>query len=77
MGAIYLYRLNFFGGFIVASAVYYILCRIWPVPATSDHWLEVDDEDQSDTLVYGVEASDEENAYDDVESVKAKMDYAK
>lgn len=76
MGAIYLYRLNFFMGFITASAIYYLLCRIWPVPATSDHWLEVDDEDQSGTLVYGVEALDEENAYEE-DSIKGKMDYAK
>lgn len=76
MGAIYLYRLNFFMGFITASAMYYLLCRIWPVPAMSDHWLEVDDEDQNGTLVYGVEASDEENAFEE-ESVKGKMDYQK
>lgn len=76
MGAIYVYRLNFFMGFIVASAVYYALCRVLPVPAMSDHWFEVDDEDQSDTLVHGIEASDEENGFGE-ESIKAKMDYAK
>lgn len=72
MGAIYVYRLNFFMGFIASSAIYYLLCWMWPIPATSDTWLEVDDEDQDSTLVYGVEASDEENVYEE-ESVKAKM----
>ena len=43
-GATYLYNLNFFCGFIVASAVYYLLCRFVPIPATSDVWMEVGDE---------------------------------
>ena len=44
IGAMYLYNLNFFCGFIVSSGIYYILCRLWRVPATSDRWMEVGDE---------------------------------
>lgn len=39
-GARYLYNLNFFCGFLVASGVYWILCRWFPVPATSKAWRE-------------------------------------
>lgn len=53
LGATYLYNLNFFGGFIVAAAIYWILCKIKPIPACSDIWREVDndveyDEDDDD-----------------------------
>ncbi|KFY29285.1 hypothetical protein V493_02438 [Pseudogymnoascus sp. VKM F-4281 (FW-2241)] len=43
IGAKYIYNLNYFCGFIVASLVYYGLCRVSPIPATSDVWLEVGD----------------------------------
>jgi NCS1 family nucleobase:cation symporter-1 len=39
-----IYDLNYFTGFIIAAVVYWILCKIWPIPATSDRWLEVGDE---------------------------------
>lgn len=32
IGAVYVYRLNFFTGFIVSGAVYWGLCRVWPSP---------------------------------------------
>ncbi|KAI9715357.1 MAG: hypothetical protein M1812_006002 [Candelaria pacifica] len=64
-GAAYIYNLNFFCGFIVASACYYLLCRFFPIPATSDHWMEVGDEVVDPTLVYdagsGSEGYDEES----------------
>ena len=65
IGATYIYNLNFFCGFIVAAGVYYLLCRFFPIPATSDHWMEVDEDatGRNNSLVYGVDASDEENAY--------------
>ncbi|KAK1249469.1 hypothetical protein MKX07_002985 [Trichoderma sp. CBMAI-0711] len=44
MGATYIYRLNFFCGFIVSLGVYWILCKVSPVPATSDRWMEVGDD---------------------------------
>jgi NCS1 family nucleobase:cation symporter-1 len=29
---------------MVASIVYWVCCRLSPIPATSDHWMEVGDE---------------------------------
>lgn len=52
IGATYIYNLNFFAGFIAASSIYYVLCRCFPIPATSDHWLEVGDENGNPSLVY-------------------------
>jgi NCS1 family nucleobase:cation symporter-1 len=64
VGAQYIYNLNFFCGFIVAALVYYILCRISPIPATSDVWLEIDDDldGRNGSFVDGLSPSDEENA---------------
>ena len=59
-GADYIYRLNFFAGFIVASGSYYLLSRFFPIPATSKVWLEVGDEIRNPSVAYGA---------DDVESV--------
>lgn len=55
IGATYIYRLNFFTGFIVSGAVYWILCKIKPVPALSPtgRWLEVGGEIVNPSLVYG------------------------
>ncbi|KAG8428640.1 uracil permease [Metarhizium acridum] len=39
--ATYIYNLNFFCGFIVSSLTYWGLCKISPVPETSEKWLEV------------------------------------
>ena len=44
LGAQYIYNVNFFAGFIVASTVYWALCRLSPVPATSRVWMEMGDE---------------------------------
>lgn len=41
IAAIYIYNLNYFTGFIVAFVVYYILARLFPIPATSPVWNEV------------------------------------
>lgn len=64
-GATYIYRLNFFAGFSVAAAAYYLLCRFFPVPATSEHWLEIDEDamGRNGSLVYGVASYDEEDVY--------------
>ncbi|KAK1768024.1 permease for cytosine/purines, uracil, thiamine, allantoin-domain-containing protein [Phialemonium atrogriseum] len=59
VGAKYVYNLNFFGGFIVSSGIYWGLCKIWPVPACSDRWMEVGD----DIVDIGL-------AYDDVSSTQ-------
>jgi nucleobase:cation symporter-1, NCS1 family len=42
-GAAYIYNVNFFAGFIVASLTYYLLCRFFPIPAVSDVWFEQPD----------------------------------
>ena len=57
IGATYIYRLNFFTGFIVSAGVYWILAKIFPMPALSPtgRWLEVGDEIRNPSLVYGSE----------------------
>lgn len=45
-GATYLYNLNFFCGFLVAGGTYWLLCRHFPIPATSKIWREVVNEDE-------------------------------
>ncbi|KID62143.1 uncharacterized protein G6M90_00g051600 [Metarhizium brunneum] len=42
-GATYIYNLNFFCGFTVSSLVYWGLCKVSPIPETSDTWMEVGD----------------------------------
>ncbi len=54
IGATYIYNLNFFAGFIVSSSVYWGLCKISPIPACSETWMEV-----------GGEIDDIRVAYDD------------
>ncbi|GAB7365688.1 hypothetical protein MBLNU230_g7028t1 [Neophaeotheca triangularis] len=64
VGATYIYNLNFFCGFIVAMACYWLLCYFSPIPATSDVWCEVDDDltGANATLVYGVPMKDDPEA---------------
>ena len=45
IGATYIYRLNYFSGFIVASVSYYIMSRIWPAKAVPERWTEEGDQD--------------------------------
>jgi hypothetical protein len=59
IGATYIYRVNFFAGFIVAGASYWALCHFFPIPATSDVWMEVDDEAQNVSMAYGGEDGSE------------------
>ncbi|KAL2114026.1 hypothetical protein VUR80DRAFT_1322 [Thermomyces stellatus] len=44
-GATYVYNFNYFGGFFVSGTVYWVMCRFFPVSATSDRWMEVGDFD--------------------------------
>ena len=60
-GAKYLYDLNFFCGFIVASGSYWVLCKLFPIPATSERWMEVGDE-ITDIRVAYARSEDEESA---------------
>ena len=43
IGATYIYNLNFFMGFGVSSGMYWLLCKISPIPACADRWMEVGD----------------------------------
>jgi NCS1 family nucleobase:cation symporter-1 len=52
-GAKRIYDLNFFAGFLVASISYWALCKISPIPATSDVWMEVGDEIGDVSVAYG------------------------
>ncbi|KAH4064026.1 hypothetical protein HBI52_037390 [Parastagonospora nodorum] len=52
LGAKRIYDLNFFAGFLVSSLSYWALCRISPVPATSDTWMEVGDEITDISVAY-------------------------
>jgi hypothetical protein len=44
IGATYIYRLNFFSGFIVSAGIYWILCKMRPVMAPNlvGHWYGVE-----------------------------------
>ncbi|KAL1638649.1 uracil permease [Diplodia intermedia] len=58
VGATYIYNVNFFAGFIVSSAMYWALCKISPIPATSEVWMEVGDEITDVRLAYDDRVSD-------------------
>ncbi|KAH8599375.1 permease for cytosine/purines, uracil, thiamine, allantoin-domain-containing protein [Bisporella sp. PMI_857] len=58
IGATYVYHVNFFAGFIAAAGTYYALCKISPVPATSDVWMEVGEEIPA-SVAYGNDTSSE------------------
>ena len=51
-GATYLYNLNFFCGFLVASGTYWALCKISPIPGCSERWMEVGDEIRNVSVAY-------------------------
>jgi NCS1 family nucleobase:cation symporter-1 len=59
IGATYIYNLNFFCGFIVASSTYFLLCKFFPVPATSDVWMEVGDQFEDQSMAYSGDSVDE------------------
>jgi NCS1 family nucleobase:cation symporter-1 len=52
IGATHIYDLNFFAGFLVASITYWVLCKIFPIPATSDVWMEVGEEITDISVAY-------------------------
>jgi nucleobase:cation symporter-1, NCS1 family len=57
-GAMYIYNLNFFCGFIIAAGTYWGLCKISPIPACSDRWMEVGDEIDDIRVAYENRSSD-------------------
>ncbi|KAI9644008.1 uracil permease [Ciborinia camelliae] len=58
-GATYIYRLNFFCGFIIAGGMYWALCKLFPIPATSNTWMEVGEEVNDPSMAYGAEEGSE------------------
>jgi NCS1 family nucleobase:cation symporter-1 len=52
IGATRIFDLNFFCGFIVAAGTYWILCKVWKPPATSDVWMEVGDMIVDQSMAY-------------------------
>ncbi|KAK0665682.1 putative uracil permease [Cercophora samala] len=52
IGATYVYNVNFFGGFGVSAFVYWGLCKLSPIPACSDKWMEVGDEIEDLRVAY-------------------------
>lgn len=60
IGAQYIYNVNYFAGFVVSSIIYYLLCRVFPVPGASQTWNELDIDVDNLTVAYGQSVSDEE-----------------
>ncbi|WYZ45873.1 hypothetical protein EsH8_IX_000098 [Colletotrichum jinshuiense] len=58
VAATYIYNLNFFGGFIVSGGMYWALCKVSPIPATSDKWMEVGDEIDDVHVAYDAGSQD-------------------
>lgn len=50
--ASYIFQVNFFAGLGVSIAVYWGLCKFFPVPATSNVWLEVGEDADSVRVQY-------------------------
>lgn len=63
IGAVYVYNVNFFGGFIVSSGMYWGLSRLFPVPAVSETWMEVGDEIEDLRVAYN--QSDSQDGFDE------------
>ncbi len=61
-GATYIFNVNFFGGFIVSSGVYWALCRLSPIPETRKQWSEMLESDAESDLPVARSSSDEKDA---------------
>ncbi len=68
IGAEYIYRVNFFAGFIVAATVYWGLCKLSPVPAVSETWMEVGDFVEDPRMAY--DGTEDESELGEGEVVK-------
>ncbi|CAF9939756.1 hypothetical protein IMSHALPRED_001619 [Imshaugia aleurites] len=69
-GAKYIYNINFFAGFLVSSLTYFILCKISPIPACSEKWMEVGDEIRNVSVAYGAECYSDDSVSADSEPFK-------
>ncbi|THY20423.1 uracil permease [Aureobasidium pullulans] len=72
-GATYIYDLNYFCGFFVAAISYWCLCKVSPIPATSETWLEVDDDGEQNSLEYDGQFDEEAMGEIDGKKVDAKV----
>ncbi|CRK16063.1 hypothetical protein BN1723_002240 [Verticillium longisporum] len=78
IGASYLYRVNFFGGFIISFSMYWALCHFFPIPATSKTWMEVGGDDLDEVRVaydadsYSDKGADGPRPYDEEVAVQGK-----
>ncbi|KAF3941243.1 hypothetical protein ABW19_dt0208333 [Dactylella cylindrospora] len=69
IGATYIYRVNFFAGFIAASGIYWVLNHFFPVPAIADTWTEIGEEITEVLL-----AEDADSTYDEERAQGKKVD---
>ncbi|OAA46700.1 uracil permease [Beauveria brongniartii RCEF 3172] len=60
IGATYIFNVNFFGGFIVSSVIYWVLCKLSPVPETRKKWSEVLESDEESDLPMATRSSSDE-----------------
>jgi nucleobase:cation symporter-1, NCS1 family len=67
IGAQYIYNVDYIAGFVVSSVVYYLLCRLFPITATSPVWNEVDVDVDHLTVAYGQEVVNDEETRSDPE----------
>ncbi|KAH9887771.1 permease for cytosine/purines, uracil, thiamine, allantoin-domain-containing protein [Xylariomycetidae sp. FL2044] len=68
-GATYIYNFNFFAGYLVSGAMYWLLCRVFPVPARgTGEWLEVGDQVDEVRLAYDDGGSSQQE-FDEEEGV--------
>ena len=47
---------------MISLGVYWLLCKVSPIPATSDFWHEVDEDGMggNNSVIYGINACDDE-----------------
>ncbi|KAJ4294915.1 uracil permease [Collariella sp. IMI 366227] len=69
IGATYVYNLNFFCGFGVSAGMYWALCKLSPIPAVSDKWMEVGDEIEDLRLAYDTDSQQSASQLGDCEVV--------
>ena len=60
-GAKYIYSIDYFAGFIVASLTYWALCKTSPIPGCSEKWMEVGDEIRNVSVAYGAEEYEDDS----------------
>ncbi|KAI1102802.1 permease for cytosine/purines, uracil, thiamine, allantoin-domain-containing protein [Jackrogersella minutella] len=72
IGATYIYNFNFFCGFIISSGMYWSLCKLFPIPACSDTWMEVGDQIDEVRLAY--DQGSQQDAFDEEADLGSKYD---